>query len=74
MGIPWQSRGKTPHVHFRGSGFNPQLANKDPTHHMVWPKIIKIISFNKWKEKKTKTFLKWYAIRTGFPILIFLET
>jgi len=21
---------------------------------MVWPKIIKIISFNKWKEKKEK--------------------
>ena len=66
---------KTPHVHCRGPGINPQLVNKDPTHHVVWPKIIKIISFNKWKEKKkTKTFLKWCAIRTGFPILIFLET
>ena len=49
----------TLHIHCRGPGFNPWLVNKDPTYHMVWPKIIKIISFNKWKEKKNKTFLKW---------------
>ena len=56
----------TLHSHCRGPGFNTWLVNTDPTYNMVWPKIIKIISFNKWKEKKNKTFLKWYVIGQVF--------